>query len=117
MTKSSLNNSSTARGPGDAAKGLALDAVVVVSPHQVSTELGTETVILGVEAGRYFGLEGVGARVWELLQTPVSVDALCEQLHSEFEVTRLQLQHDVLELLAALSQKGLIDVQGSLGTP
>jgi hypothetical protein len=96
---------------------ITLESVVRASPQQVSTELGSETVILGMEAGRYFGLNEVAARVWNLVQEPVQVATLCATLLSEYEVTAGELQQDVLELLAELSDKGLLDVQSSLGTP
>ncbi len=70
---------------------------------------------MGVEAGRYFGLDDVGARVWELVQQPLSVESLCETLLSEYEVSAGELQRDVLELLGELSDKGLIDVRSAEG--
>ncbi|MFT3925823.1 MAG: PqqD family protein [Myxococcales bacterium] len=89
---------------------ISLDSVVQATPRQVSTELGEETVILGVERGQYFGLSEVGTRLWALVQEPTSVDALCCGLFAEYEVSRPTLESDVLELLAALHDQGLIDV-------
>ena len=86
-------------------------STVVVSPNQVSTTLGSDTVILGADAGQYFGLNEVGARVWELVQEPVAVAAICDALCAEYEVTREECQRDVLELLNELSQNGLLDVR------
>ena len=86
-------------------------SVVRASPRQVSTELGAETVILGMEKGRYFGLNEVGARIWALVQEPISVTALCDGLFAEYEVSRAALETDVLEILAELHEQGLIQVQ------
>lgn len=93
------------------------DSEVVASTNQVATQLGAEVVILGVEAGRYFGLNEVGARVWALVQKPIRVAALCSELESEFEVDPKELERDVLELLADMQDKGLIDVASALGAP
>ena len=46
------------------------DSCVVVSDEQVSTSLGDETVILGMDDGVYYGLDAVGARVWALVASP-----------------------------------------------
>lgn len=86
-------------------------SIVVVSANQVSTALGGETVILGADAGQYFGLNEVGARVWELLQEPVRVSTICETVCAEYEVAPEQCARDVLELLAELRAKGLLDVR------
>lgn len=95
---------------------ISLASTVVVGPRQVSTELGSEVVVLGADAGLYFGLNEVGARVWALLQAPVRVSTVCETIRAEYDVTESECQHDVLELLRELSAKGLIDVQAELGT-
>jgi hypothetical protein len=96
---------------------ITLHDTVVVSPQQVSTELGSETVILGVEAGRYFGLNEVGARIWSLLQAPRRVSELCDAIQEEYDVTQAECTRDVLELLHELNDKGLIDVQPAVGAP
>lgn len=86
------------------------DTLVVVSPNQVSTSLGDEAVILGAEAGHYFGLNAVGARVWELVQSPIRVAEICARLCDEYEVTADECEQDVLALLTQLREKGLLDV-------
>jgi hypothetical protein len=53
----------------------------------------------------------VGARVWELVQQPVSVSAICAALCEEYEVAQDQCERDVVELLNELSRNGLIDVR------
>ena len=96
---------------------ITLSSTVVVGPRQVSTELGDEVVVLGAEAGQYFGLNEVAARVWALLQSPTTVGALCEGILAEFEVEPEQCRADVLELLRDLQAKGLVDVRAEVGSP
>jgi len=43
------------------------NSCVVASDEQVSTSLGAETVILGMGDGVYYGLDAVGARVWDVV--------------------------------------------------
>lgn len=85
-----------------------LDSCVVVSDEQVSTALGDETVILGMEDGVYYGLDAVGARVWTLLAIPRRVSELVSTITDEFEVTPEQCERDVLALLDELSERRLI---------
>jgi hypothetical protein len=58
----------------------------------------------------YFGLNEVGARVWELLPpTSDSLDQLCGTLAAAYpEVPATELRSDVEELLAQLLQEGLV---------
>lgn len=93
-----------------------LESTVVASKNQVSTELGGEAVVLGVEAGEYFGLNEVAASVWSLVQKPSKVSALCAAISSEYDVSEAECERDVLELLNDLASKGLIDVS-AVGAP
>lgn len=84
--------------------------MVVASSGQVSTKLGEDAVILGVASGKYFGLNPVGARVWELVQERTRVSAVCDAVLAEYDVERAQCETDVLEVLHALADRGLLDV-------
>jgi hypothetical protein len=88
-----------------------VSSIVAVSSNQVSTTLGNEAVILGADAGQYFGLNEVGARIWELVQQPVRVSAICEAVCAEYEVAPDECERDVVALLNELSRNGLLDVQ------
>jgi hypothetical protein len=62
----------------------------------------------------YFGLNEVGARVWELLP-PVcnSVDDVCAKLQPQYpDVDAAVLRADVEELLAQLLSEGLVTPPG-----
>jgi hypothetical protein len=103
-------------GKRDVEQPITAHTTVVASPHQVSTSIGEEAVILGAEAGQYFGLKDVGARVWELVQEPQRVEALCAILCNEYDVAADDCQRDVIALLTDLQQRGLLDVQAEPGT-
>jgi hypothetical protein len=89
---------------------LTRDSCVVASDEQVSTALGDETVILGMDDGVYYGLDAVGARVWALVAQPRRVSELVETLTGEFAVTAEQCERDVLSLLEELAERRLVRV-------
>jgi hypothetical protein len=85
-------------------------AVVVATDRQVACEVGGEAVVLQMDQGVYYGLNSVAARVWQLLQSPHSVDSLIEQVLQEFDVERERCALDVRELIADLARKQLVRV-------
>src|SRR5215218_6741371 len=91
------------------------DSCVVASDEQVSTSLGEETVILGMGDGVYYGLDAVGARVWELLATPRRVSDLVRTVVGEFDVAPEQCERDVLALLDDLAERRLVSEVASEG--
>lgn len=89
---------------------LRLDSVVCAAKTQVGTSVGDEVMILNLEDGVYYGLDPVGARIWELLMEPTTVLAIREILVSEFEVEPEQCEDDLFSLLRALIEVRLVDV-------
>jgi hypothetical protein len=89
--------------------------MVVASDGQVSSEIGEEVAILDLKAGTYYGLDSVGARVWELIQRPKSVGEIRNVLLEEYEVEPKRCERDLLALLQTLVNEGLVEVRN--GTP
>jgi hypothetical protein len=83
---------------------------VVASREQVSVDLDGEAVILGLADGVYYGLDPVGARVWELIAQPRSVAELRDAVVAEWDVDAPTAEADLLALLADLAARGLVDV-------
>lgn len=89
----------TARSTVSAVEGLA------------TCELDGESVVLSLTSGTYFGLNEVGARVWQLLAQPRTIDAICGVIAAEYEVELAQCLADVLALIEQLSSAGLVAVE------
>lgn len=81
----------------------------VTIPAQVmARQVGEETVILDLASGTYFGLDPVGARIWQLMGEGKTLSEICDTMLDEYEVTRDALERDVIELAQELSAQGLI---------
>lgn len=80
------------------------------SGKAAQSRVAAETVLLHMTSGLYFGLDEVGTRVWELLETATAVQQICDQMVEEFEVPRDQLEVDVQTFLQELLDAELIVV-------
>lgn len=87
-----------------------LDDKVTIRDQVMARQVGEETVILDLASGTYFGLDPVGARVWQLLAEGKTLAAACATMLAEYEVTREDLERDVLALAEELRVKRLISV-------
>ncbi|MBL6938498.1 MAG: PqqD family protein [Alphaproteobacteria bacterium] len=70
--------------------------------------IGSEGVMLNVNAGLYHGLNDVGVRIWELLETPQTAAQIRDRLVDEFEVERQVCQAAVLDFVGELLERGII---------
>lgn len=89
------------------------DSVVVVSKDQMASDIAGETVILGLSAGRYYGLDAVGARIWQLIQTPTAVGDVRQTIVEEYEVDPARCEADLLQLLEKMLAAGLVELRGN----
>lgn len=86
-------------------------AQIVASREQVFSELDGEAVILDMQSGTYYGLDPVGARVWQLIQQPKALSEIRNVLLAEYDVDPEICDRDLTALLNALQAEGLILVQ------
>jgi hypothetical protein len=90
---------------------ITMDTNVVASQELVAANLDGEVVILGFQSGSYFGLDQVGAFVWELIQTPRKVTELRDRILDEYDAEPVQCEQDLIHLLEDLLEKQLIEVE------
>jgi hypothetical protein len=86
-------------------------SVVVATKHQVSCDLAGEVAILNVKSGVYYGLDPLGARIWNLMQEPRKVAEIQTAITDEYEVEPERCARHVASLLEELLAEGLIEVK------
>jgi hypothetical protein len=89
---------------------LPANAAVVVTADQLSTRLGEEIVILGLRDSVYYGLSDVGARIWDLIQTPRTFTEILNSLVAEYDVTAADAAEGLDRLLRELETRGLVAI-------
>jgi hypothetical protein len=90
---------------------ISLNSTVVVAEGQVSSDLGGEVAILSLKNGVYYGLDAVGARIWELIQGPRTVNEIRDVLLEEYDVEPERCERDLFVLLDQLATENLIEVR------
>ena len=90
---------------------LSATSIVVASKEQMASDIGGETIILGLTAGRYYGLDAVGMRMWQLIQTPVAISDVVRTIIGEYEVEPERCEEDLLNLLQKMVDARLVEVR------
>lgn len=89
---------------------ITLDTMLVQVEDILTTPLDDELALLNLDTGKYYGMDSVSSRIWELIEQPQAVSALCEQLLSEFEVDEITCRQEVLHFLQELANANLVQV-------
>ena len=80
----------------------------VASSDVVSCDLDAEHIVLNLASGIYHSIDGVGRRIWELIQEPRSVREILDSLLVEFAVEEEQCRGDLIAFLRELEGAGLV---------
>ena len=89
---------------------ISFDARVTIARDVLVSELARESVLLNLKSECYFGLDEMGTLMLKALTTSESIEAACEALLAEYDVSEQQLRSDLTDLLANLMQQGLVEV-------
>lgn len=89
---------------------IAGDSTIAAAEDQVSCDLEGESAILNMTNGVYYGLDALGARIWELIQEPKTLNEVRDVIVSEYEVEPERCERDLVALLTQLNDEGLIRV-------
>ena len=86
-------------------------ARAVVPSNVLVRFLDQESVLLNLETERYFGLDAVGTRMWQVVTSAPTVDSALAQLVEEYDASPETLRTDLTKLLEHLIENGLVGMQ------
>ena len=87
-----------------------LAARVRPSTEVLAQEVGGEAVLLDLAGERYFGLDPIGTRIWQLLADAPALAQVHATLCGEFDAAPERIGEDLLALVGQLSEAGLVQV-------
>ena len=84
--------------------------VARISTSVLSREVQGEAVLLHLDSGEYFGLDPVGARIWQLLTEHGNLAIVEEAVRDEYDVDPEIASRDLSRLVTELVDKNLIEI-------
>ncbi len=88
-------------------------SVVQASGEHLRAELDDATVLLHLSSGEYYSLGGVAGQIWQLLQEPITVSALIDQLLLQYQVDEARCRAETMSMLERLQAEGFLTVQSA----
>lgn len=77
-----------------------LSSQLIVNPNVAYTKIDDDVVMMGIQDGQLYSINGVGAIIWNLLESsPMSTEALCEYVQTNFNVEPTQCRSDVSKFI------------------
>jgi hypothetical protein len=85
-----------------------LEARPVQAPGVVGQRTGETIILLDPGSGKYYTLDEVGARIWELCDGINRVADFISVIEAEYDAPSATVQADVLDLLEDLERERLV---------
>jgi Coenzyme PQQ synthesis protein D (PqqD) len=80
--------------------------------HVVHRAFVSETVVLNLSTGKYYGVNPTGGRMLEVLEATPNVEAAASVLADEFSVSLDQVRADLNKFCEDLVERGLLEIVG-----
>ena len=87
---------------------LNLNTVVCRHKDILSSSIDEETILLSIENSKYYGIDPVGSTIWQIMETPISLENIIITLQSQYNVPQMQCHDDVFQFVESLLKKNLI---------
>lgn len=82
---------------------------IVATRDQVSCDLEGEAAVLKLSTAMYYGLDSVGAAIWNAIQSPTDLAAVHGLLIREYEVDAETAEADLLAFIQEMMREGLVE--------
>ena len=74
----------------------------------MSRLVGEETILMDLSTGIYFGLDGVGKRIWETVAEGSNLEEVSAAIAAEYDVDDDRAKDDVVDFVGELLERGLL---------
>jgi hypothetical protein len=86
-------------------------ATVRRSTNHFKAEDDGATVIMSVEAGKFFTFDEIGFEIWDGVAAPRRIGELVDELAKKHNAPRERVEKDVMDFLNRLAAESLLDVE------
>lgn len=87
-----------------------ISSFVTRNPDLIAADIDGDVVMMGIEQGEYYGITGVGSRVWELLAAPITIENIAQVISTEYDTEEAACLADMKKFIDELIELDLVSV-------
>ena len=92
-------------------KQVSMDTVLTQNKDLVASSIDGEVVLMSIENGKYYGINPIGSRIWEILAYPTTYIDLIDTLLTEFDIDRITCEKKVTTFLKEIAAENIIEIK------
>lgn len=90
---------------------ISLNNIISQCEGNIVSNMGEEKVMLSVQNGKYYNLGEIGGEIWDLIESPKSVNEVISSLINVYDVSQAECEEQVLAFLEHLNNEKLIELK------
>ena len=87
---------------------ISIAGIVTKRDDNLASSIGDETLMMRIDSGRYYSIDGSGKAIWDAIDGPTPVESIIHLLTTRYEVDREPCELQTLAFLADLVEHNLI---------
>jgi len=87
------------------------ESVIRRNKEIIGSTIDGETVMMSVENGKYYGVNQIGSSIWNLIEEPMRLDAICQALQEEYEIDSETCEKEVIAFLHDLEKNNIVIIE------
>ena len=87
------------------------DTMSVTAKDVMIVDLSGEAVILNMDNWVYYDFNGMGYRIWNLIQQPIRLDEIRSTILGEYDVESEVCEKDLLAFICDMANEGLVEMK------
>ena len=91
-------------------EGISIKHLVVQSEGNIVSDMGGEKVMLNIENGKYYNLGKIGGEIWGIIDKPILVSELINDIMTKYDVNREKCEEEVISFLESMYEEKLVKV-------
>ncbi|HMO74765.1 MAG TPA: PqqD family protein [Sphingopyxis sp.] len=85
--------------------------LITRNPSVLFNDFDDGLMMMDIDSGHYFDIDSVGSRIWALLESPATLDGICDALVAEYAVEADTCRGETAEFIEELANKGLVTLR------
>ncbi len=83
----------------------------ICKPHVISEVIDGEAIIVNLETGAYFSLQGTAGFIWKLIEQEVPIDNIKRHLVVQYDGDEAMIESSLFQVIGELEQEQLISLE------
>ncbi len=81
---------------------------IILNQELLQSEIDGETIMMSIDNGKYYGLNTVASRIWEIVKEEPVFSEIIEKLLNEYDIDKQQCESETKEFLNNLYENKLV---------